>query len=85
MAKPWIRVIDEDTPDKDPALTDLYEKMRDPRGHVDNILKIHSLHPESLRVHFDFYKLVMHGRSNLSRIQREMIAVVVSAANECHY
>ncbi len=85
MAKPWIRVVDEDAADMDPSLAELYGKMRDPRGHVDNILKIHSLHPESLKIHFDFYKLVMYGRSSLSRIQREMIAVVVSAANECHY
>ncbi len=85
MAKPWIRVIDEDAPDMDPGLAQMYGKMKDPSGHVDNILKIHSLHPESLRVHFDFYKLVMYGRSKLSRIQREMIAVVASAANECHY
>ena len=85
MAKPWIKVIDEDTPDMDPKLAEMYDKMRDPRGHVDNILKIHSLDPESLRVHFDFYKLVMYGRSKLSRIQREMIALVVSAANACHY
>ena len=81
----WIETDDEDAPDLDPALRELYAAMRDPRGRVDNILKIHSLHPASLRVHYDFYKLVMYGRSPLSRIQREMIAVVTSAANQCHY
>jgi alkylhydroperoxidase family enzyme len=83
--RPWIETHDEEAPDLDPALRDLYAAMRDPRGHVDNILKIHSLHPASLRVHYDFYKLVMYGQSPLSRIQREMIAVVTSAANQCHY
>ena len=83
--RPWIETHDEDAPDLDPALRDLYGAMGDPRGHVDNILKIHSLHPRSLRVHYDFYKLVMYGRLPLSRIQREMIAVVTSAANQCHY
>jgi alkylhydroperoxidase family enzyme len=83
--RPWIETHDEDDTDLDPELADLYAAMRDPRGHVDNILKIHSLHPKSLRVHADFYKLVMYGRSPLSRIQREMIAVAVSAANQCHY
>jgi hypothetical protein len=48
---------------------------------VDNILKIHSLHPTSLRSHYDFYKLVMHGPGPLSRIQRERIAAVVSTVN----
>ncbi len=81
----WIETHDEDATDLDPALRDLYAGMRDPSGHVDNILKIHSLHPASLQVHYDFYKLVMYGRSPLSRIQREMIAVVTSATNQCHY
>ena len=83
--RPWIETQHEDAPDLDPALRDLYAAMRDPRGHVDNILKIHSLHPASLQMHYDFYKLVMYGRSPLTRIQREMIAVVVSAVNQCHY
>ena len=60
MAKPWIKVIDEDTPDMDPKLAEMYDKMRDPRGHVDNILKIHSLDPESLRVHFDLHAEMFH-------------------------
>ncbi|MAM85133.1 MAG: peroxidase [Acidobacteria bacterium] len=82
---PWIETYNEDTSGLDPALQDLYAAVRDPRGHVDNILKIHSLHPASLQVHHEFYKLAMHGSSPLNRIQREMIAVVVSAENACHY
>lgn len=82
VEKPWIRVMDEAS---DPALRQLYDGMRDPRGLVDNILQIHSLHPESLRVHFEFYKLVMHGRSELTRVQREIVAVVVSTLNRCEY
>ena len=35
--------------------------------------------------HYDYYKHIMTGRSGLSRMQREMIAVVVSAANDCEY
>jgi alkylhydroperoxidase family enzyme len=31
------------------------------------------------------YVTVMRGESDLSRAQREMIAVVVSTANQCHY
>ena len=82
---PWIEMHDEDMPALEPALRDLYNKLRDPRGHVDNILKIHSLHPTSLQVHYEFYKLMMLGSSPLTRIQREMIAVVVSTENGCHY
>jgi alkylhydroperoxidase family enzyme len=52
---------------------------------VDHILAVHSLRPSSLRTHYDLYKDVMFGPSELSRAQREMIAVVVSVANRCHY
>ncbi len=79
----WIKVIDEE--EADGQLREMYERMRDPRGPVDNILKIHSLDPPALRAHFDLYKTLMHSRSALSRREREMVAVVVSAANHCHY
>lgn len=82
---PWIAVIPDGSPDLDPGLRALYDEMRDPRGHVDHILTVHSLHPPSLAVHRDFYRLVMYGPSPLTRIQREMIAVTVSAINRCHY
>jgi uncharacterized peroxidase-related enzyme len=79
----WIRVIDED--EAEGRLEDLYRRYREPDGGVDNILKIHSLAPRSMKAHFDLYALLMRGRSELSRAQREMIAVVVSAINQCHY
>ena len=82
---PWIDMIHEDAADMEPELGKMYKKVGDPSGYVDNILKIHSLHPVSLQVHWDFYKMVMYGPSKLSRVQREMLAVAVSAANECHY
>ena len=79
----WIPMIPED--DADPALKALYEKHKDRRGVVDHILKIHSLNPPSMKGHYDLYRTLMVGRSPLSRIQREMIAVVVSAINRCRY
>jgi alkylhydroperoxidase family enzyme len=51
----------------------------------DNILRIHSVHSATLRLHFDLHAELMRGPSPLSRVQREMIAVVVSATNGCHY
>ena len=79
----WIRVINER--DAKGRLGELYEKYEEPEGGVDNILKIHSLNVPSLRAHFELYATLMRGRSDLSRAQREMIAVVASAANRCHY
>lgn len=51
----------------------------------DNILRIHGVHPHSMRLHYDLYIELMRGPSPLSRVQRELLAVVVSAVNRCHY
>ena len=66
-------------------LEELYERYATPEGTVDHILKIHGLSPASMKGHYDFYRILVYGRSPLTRPQREMIAVVVSAANKCHY
>ncbi|MBZ0113130.1 MAG: carboxymuconolactone decarboxylase family protein [Thermoanaerobaculia bacterium] len=79
----WIEGIDEN--EARGRLRKEYERLADPEGAVDNILKIHALNPSSLRGHFDLYRTLMRGRSPLTRAQREMIAVTVSAINHCHY
>lgn len=67
------------------ALAEHYEKFSGPHGGVDNIIRIHSLNPPSMGHHVTLYAHLMRGRSPLSRIQREMIAVAVSAENDCFY
>lgn len=80
----WIKMIEE--AEAEGRLREMYDQMIDPRvAKVDNILKIHSLFPETLQNHYDLYKTVMYGKHGLSRPEREMIAVVVSAANHCRY
>lgn len=79
---PWIEWVDER--DASGRLRELYESVQSRHG-VDHILKIHSLNPESLHHHHELYAHLMRGRSNLSRAEREMIAVVVSRANDCFY
>jgi uncharacterized peroxidase-related enzyme len=46
---------------------------------------IQSLNPESIVNHMDLYMTIMFGKSPLKRVQREMIAVVVSNNNDCAY
>jgi alkylhydroperoxidase family enzyme len=79
----WIKTIDEG--DARGVLETYYKKFGDCSEGVDEILKIHSLNPDSLRHHYEMYKQLMAGPSGLSRMQREMIAVVVSKINACHY
>jgi alkylhydroperoxidase family enzyme len=50
-----------------------------------NILAVQSPHPGALSAHEDLYRTLMFGGSPLSRAERESIAVVVSAANDCFY
>ena len=79
----WIHMIPER--EATGRLEMLYEKYTEPWGGVDNVLKIHSLNPRSMETHFNLYATLMRGKSELSRAQREMIAIVASAANRCHY
>lgn len=66
-------------------LSKLYQRYRASWGGVDNIIRIHSHNPKSMQGHYEFYCHLMRSPSPLSRVQREMIAVVVSTANHCHY
>ena len=80
----WIETIAPE--DATEPLRELYEAGRDPHtGSVDHILQIHSLAPAGLAAHLSLYEHVMRPTATLRKAEREMIAVVVSVANGCHY
>lgn len=54
-------------------------------GRIWNIVSIQSNNPEAMRDGMRLYRSAMYGESEITRAQREMMAVVVSIANECHY
>lgn len=57
-----------------------------PRGQrLANVLASHSLNEAALGAHLGLYRTIMFGESPLTRAEREAIAVLVSAANDCHY
>jgi uncharacterized peroxidase-related enzyme len=62
-----------------------FDKCRQKLGLVPNVLKAYAFDEHKLRCFTDFYNDLMLGDSGLSKLEREMIAVVVSAANRCHY
>ena len=80
---PWIKVysLDEATG----FLKKQYEAALERAGRVWNIVSIMSQNPRVLKTSMDFYSAVMFGSSPLSRGQREMLAIIVSAANHCLY
>lgn len=79
----WIRVIDE--AEAQGGLKECYEEIKKARGKVANIMKVHSLQPEAMIAHLNFYKTIMLESSALSRRQRELLATVASALNGCAY
>jgi uncharacterized peroxidase-related enzyme len=62
-----------------------YEAAIQRAGKVFNIVKSMCLRPGVLRRSMDLYRVIMLGPSELSRAERELLAVVVSRANDCHY
>lgn len=80
---PFINIIEPD--EATGELKEVYESLTKSRGKLAMVHKIQSLNPKSITAHMDLYMQVMFGKSPLKRAQREMIAVVVSAINECEY
>jgi uncharacterized peroxidase-related enzyme len=79
----WINEVE--VSEAEGKLAEMYAALIEQRGKLSNILKVHSLNPEALGNHLDLYMTLMFGRSGLSRLERESVAVVVSATNDCEY
>ncbi len=79
----WIRTIEAD--EATGGLRQEYDKAIKRAGRVFNIVKIMGLNPGLLTRSMALYLSVMRRPSSLTRAQREMLAVVVSATNRCHY
>lgn len=79
----WIKTIEPE--DAAGELRKEYSTAVKRAGKVFNILKIQSLNPETLRASMSLYLATMHAPSGLSRAERELLAVVVSRANNCFY
>lgn len=62
-----------------------YNELERCRGETANILKVHSLRPSALKAHLALYMGLMFAPGDLSRRQRELIAVTASRENRCAY
>jgi uncharacterized peroxidase-related enzyme len=74
---------DPDTLDDD--LKAVFQKCQEKLGLVPNVLRAYSLRPNKLRNFMAMYNELMLAPSGLSKLEREMVAVVVSSANHCYY
>jgi len=66
-------------------LAELYARAQQRAGRIWNIVRLMSPNPAVLKATLDLYLAIMYGPSPLSRLQREMLAVVVSRTNGCRY
>jgi len=80
---PWIRQVSPE--DATGLLREQFDAAQERAGRVWHIVEVMSLNPEALRDSMGVYLTIMKGESPLSRVQREMLATVVSVELECHY
>jgi len=80
---PWIRTIP--IAEATGRLARSYEAAIARAGRVFGIVSAQSLAPAVLDASMGLYQRVMYAADGLSRRQREMVATIVSRANDCHY
>jgi uncharacterized peroxidase-related enzyme len=80
---PWIREVAE--ADAEGELREVYDRIVSSRGKLSNIMRVQSLSPRAMQAHLDLYITLLFERSGVTRVERELVAVVVSATNGCAY
>ena len=79
----WIQMISDE--DADQELMDTLKLSRTPHGTVDNVMRVHSLRPSTMRGHMALYKAALHDEANtLPTWLQETISSYVSILNNCH-
>ncbi len=78
-----LRVPDLDS--LDDGIKKYFRICQEKLGLIPNVLRAYTLRPDKLRCFSDFYNELMLGESGLTKLEREMVAVVVSCANRCYY
>lgn len=75
-------------PERDSLDADLkgyFDKCDEKLGMVPNVLRAFSIDQDKFRTFTKFYNQLMLAECGLDKLEREMIAVVVSSANRCYY
>jgi uncharacterized peroxidase-related enzyme len=80
----WIKMITDEEADAD--LLDALQLARTPHGTVDNVMRVHSLRPNTMRGHVVLYRAALHDDANtLPMWLQETISSYVSILNRCDY
>jgi uncharacterized peroxidase-related enzyme len=73
------------TAELDAPLRAYFDKCLEKLGFVPNVLRAYAFDAVKLKAFIDMVDNLMLAESGLSKLEREMIAVAVSAVNHCHY
>ena len=79
----WIRTFD--LHEARGLLKSIYDAAVARAGKVWNIVRLTGLRPKVTDKSLALYQEIMFAPSGLSRIERELVATVVSRTNGCHY
>jgi len=80
----WIRMISDDAADE--PLREVLDLARTPHGTVDNVMRVHSLRPSTMKGHVVLYRACLHDGSNtIPEWFQEVISSYVSTLNDCGY
>lgn len=80
-----VIALDLSQAELDEAMKAYFAKCEEKLGFIPNVLKAFSFDLTKLKAFIAMSDDLMLGKSGLSKIEREMIAVAVSSANHCHY
>jgi len=83
--RPISRFPVADTAALPPDLAEAVRATADRVGFTPNVFRAYAWKPEHLRAFVAYHDLLMKGESRLSRAERELIALAVSATNRCLY
>jgi uncharacterized peroxidase-related enzyme len=80
----WIKMISDE--DADEGLLDTLKLARTPHGTVDNVMRVHSLRPNTMKGHVVLYRAALHDDTNtLPTWLQETVSSYVSILNDCPY
>ena len=69
----------------DDDIQEYFDKCEEKLGLIPNVLAAYAFNQDKLRAFMAMYNDLMLADSGLSKLEREMIAVAVSAVNKCYY
>ena len=80
----WIKMINDSEANNE--LNEVLKMARTPHGTVDNVMRVHSLRPSTMKGHIFLYRSVLHDETNtIPKWFQETLSSYVSIINNCEY